>query len=84
MNGKIHLGKLLPHLDIHGLGEVATALTAAGHTQQEVVEQIVALVDASIHWEALGPWGSFADAVDGPVAVALVTFVLGLKKKRAQ
>lgn len=80
---KLHLGKLLPHLDIHGLGDVAAALTASGHSQQEVVEQVVALVDHSIDWSALGPWGSLADAVDGPVAVALVTFVLGLKKKRA-
>lgn len=80
---KLHLAKLLPHLDIHGLGSVATALVAAGHTQQEVVEQIVALVDASVDWSLLGPWGSFVDAVDGPVATALVAFVLGLKKPRA-
>lgn len=79
---KLHLAKILPHINLHGLGDVATALTEAGHTQAEVVEQIVALVDASIDWSMLGPWGSLADAVDGPVATALVTFVLGLRKHR--
>ena len=80
---KLHLGKILPHLDLHALGDVAKTLTASGHTQAEVVEQIVALVDASIDWSTLGPWGSFVEAVDAPVATALVTFILGLKKHRA-
>lgn len=78
---KLHLGKILPHLDLHALRDVATSLTAAGHSQEEVVSQIVSLVDATIDWSSLGPWGGFVEAVDGPVATALVTFILSLKKK---
>lgn len=77
---RLHLGKLLPHVDIHALREVAAALLAAGHTQDEVVEQVVALVDAAIPWSMLGPWGSLIEAVDGPVATALVKFILTAKR----
>ena len=63
---------------------LAGALTAAGHTQDEVIEMVVSAVDALIDWTAIGAAagpvgaavGSIAEAIDGPVATALVKLLL--------
>lgn len=76
---KVSLTKILPHINIPGVRVLAKSLFEAGHTQDEIVEQVVAFVDASIDWTLIGPWGSLIEAVDGPVATALVKAILHIK-----
>jgi hypothetical protein len=73
---KPNLRKVLPHLNVSLLRELAAALTAAGHTQDEVIEQVVAAVDACISWDKLGPVGAAWEVVDGPVITAFVKLLL--------
>ena len=73
---KANLRHVLPHLNVTLLRELATALTAAGHTQDEVIEQVVAAVDTYISWDKLGPLGEAWEVVDGPVITAFVKLLL--------
>lgn len=84
MAKKITLKKLLPHINIPNLTKVAQGLSDAGHTEDEIVDDIVALVDATVHWDKIipGPVGAAVEAFDGPVATALAHFILGLIRKK--
>lgn len=77
---RLSLAKLLPHLNLPALRNLALALKTAGHTQEQIVEQVVAAIDATIDWSVLGPYGALIDAVDGPVAVAMVEFILSFRR----
>jgi hypothetical protein len=78
---KPNLVNVLHHLDVKALRELAKTLTEAGHTQDEVVEQVVAVVDALLPWDQMGPAGVAIDAIDGPVVTAFVKLLLHTKRK---
>lgn len=52
----------------------------------QVIDDIVALVDAAVPWEAIipGPAGAVVEAVDAPVAKAIARFVVALAEKRGK
>ena len=78
---KANLKHVLAHLDVHARRELAKTLTESGHTQDEVIEQVVAVVDALLPWDQLGPAGVMVDAIDGPVITAFVKLLLHPKRK---
>lgn len=80
----VPLKTLLAHLDLPELHEVAADLLAAGRTREQVIDDIVALVDAAVPWEAIipGPAGAVVEAVDAPLAKAIARFVVGAAERK--
>jgi hypothetical protein len=58
--------------------DIAHALTASGKSKDEVIREVVAIVDGLLPFDEMGPVGVVVDAVDGPVAFAIVKFFLSL------
>ena len=87
---KIRISDVLEAVDLPALRELAVHQLEAGHTRAEVIADIVFLVDAVVPWAVLlpGPAGAVVEAVDGPIAIAIATLVVGaadaLRKRKAK
>jgi hypothetical protein len=69
---------VLPHLDTAALRDLAEHQLEAGHTREEVVADIVAMIDALVPWAVIipGPIGVVVEALDGPIAKAIAGIVV--------
>jgi hypothetical protein len=77
---KIRLKDILAYVDVDALRTLAAEQLAAGHSREEVIEDIVALVDALVPWAVIipGPAGVLVEAADGPIATAIAKLVVGV------
>ena len=84
MAAKFRIKAVLAELDIPALTDLARHLVASGHTREEAIDDIVALVDATIPWATIlpGPAGAVIEAVDGPIARGIARLIVAGAAKR--
>ena len=73
---KIKIGDLLRSIDHATLRELAVHQLEAGHSRQEVIDDIVETIDALIPWSVIGPVGTVIEAIDGPIAKGIATLIV--------
>lgn len=87
---KFRLADILAHLDSAALRSLAEHLLDAGHSREEAIADIVAMVDALVPWAVIipGPIGVAVEALDGPIAKAIaglvVNGVISARKRKAK
>lgn len=77
------LKDVFARINVPVVHELADALQVKGHTQDEIVDQIVDLVDSILPFGDMGAIGQAIDAADGPVIKALIKLILHMRKKGA-
>ena len=72
------LRDVIDHVDIPPLRAFAEHQLAGGLSRAEVIDDVIALVDACIPWDVIlpGPVGITAELVDGPLARAIAAMVV--------
>jgi hypothetical protein len=83
MTHKKPLKSIFARINVPILHELMDSMQEAGHSQDEIVDQIVDLVDSILPFGNMGAVGQAIDAADGPIIKALVKLILHTRKKGA-
>jgi hypothetical protein len=83
MTHKKPLKSIFARINVPILHELMDSMQQAGHSQDEIVDQIVDLVDSILPFGNMGAVGQAIDAADGPIIKALVKLILHMRKKGA-
>lgn len=74
---KVRIGEILRAIDREALRDIAIHQLEAGHSVEEVIDDIVETIDAIIPWSVIGPAGIVIEAIDGPIAKAVARLIVG-------
>jgi len=83
MTNKKALKTIFARINVPILHELMDSMQEAGHSQDEIVDQIVDLIDSILPFSNMGALGQAIDAADGPIIKALVKLILHMRKKGA-
>ncbi len=81
---RLRLADVIKHVDITAVGQLAEELLEAGHSRDEIVADVAALVDLALPFPVLvpGPAGLALEALDGPVLLAIIRVVVIAAERR--
>jgi hypothetical protein len=81
---KLRIKDVIALVDVPAITALAQHQLAAGHTREEVISDVVAVVDALIPWSVLipGPAGVAVETLDGPIATAIATLIVAVAARQ--
>ena len=76
---------ILDHIDVGALRDLATHQLANGHSEDEVIADVVASIDAVVDWSWVPYVGPVVEMLDGPIAKFIATSIVrGIAHKKAR